>query len=191
METLEVNLPEFDGFYHSFLDITEFIEISNDLNLHGDMTQEEYDNIDWESTNINITKKYLDIWVRKNESVLKDLGIEVTFSKLVSPKEYNFRTDECVITVSFDYKSLKDKLVNLTKDNIDFKIYIKEKYSSYSGFVSFYSNDAEVWLCEYLNTKFDNIVFSGFLGFLTDPLTFDEKIEDVFENYLELISYNI
>lgn len=155
------------------------------------MTQEEYDNIDWESTNINITKKYLDIWVRKNESVLKDLGIEVTFSKLVSPKEYNFRTDECVITVSFDYKSLKDKLVNLTKDNIDFKIYIKEKYSSYSGFVSFYSNDAEVWLCEYLNTKFDNIVFSGFLGFLTDPLTFDEKIEDVFENYLELISYNI
>ena len=70
-----------------------------------------------------------------------------------------------------------------------FKDFIKEKYSSRSGFHSFYPNGCEVWMTEYLTDEnIDNGIVEGYLEFLQDD-DMDSLIYEVIDNSYELINY--
>lgn len=190
METISFSLPQFDGFYHSLIDVNDMLEISNDIENYGDVTQEEYDNINWTKTQENIAKRYLDKWIENNNEILDELGLKITFEKVLSPREYNFRTDECICIAEYNERDLLHKFKTMAENNPLFPEFIKANYSSYSGFVSFYSDDYRVWLGEYLGDSFNDVVFSGFLHFLTEELSDDDKIYDVMDVYNEQIEYN-
>ena len=49
---LEINFPIFEGFYCSQLDLSENIEVGEGEEYS--MTEEQFDNIDWNSTNENV-----------------------------------------------------------------------------------------------------------------------------------------
>lgn len=190
---LEFNLPQFDGFYHSHLNISDYLEgrVGDDENTDI-MTSEEYDSINWNATEIKISKRYLDVWIEKNTAVLEAFGLQkIDFVKVDRPREYNFTTDKCVCTVTFN----KSKFITLAREHIkahrvEFEQFLQDNYKSYSGFSSFYAHDFETWNGRYMTDEFDNVIFEGLLNFCTEPLTNDEKINDVMDNYFELIEYN-
>jgi hypothetical protein len=79
---------------------------------------------------------------------IKDLGIQATFQKIVSPKFYNFQNDS--INVEYQFESL-DKLNTFLIDNRDeFSDYLKDRYTSCDGFISHHSNDVDEWIGEFM-----------------------------------------
>lgn len=66
-----------------------------------------------------------------------EIGLDLKFESIISPKQYNFTTDRLFCNV------LESELLNLY-NLVDKKILaetIKEKFTSYDGFISFYDND--------------------------------------------------
>lgn len=86
------------------------------------------------------------------ESELKNLGLveSVEFEQVVSPKEYNFVNDAIDVTFTITPENLL-KIKKFIAENFkQWKIYLKERYTSYDGFISFHSTDPgdEEWLIE-------------------------------------------
>ena len=187
---LEFELPQFDGFYHSLVDVGDYLEISDDLESYGDITQEQHDNINWKATRANVSKNYLNHWKIKNKEILEKLGLEITFEKVDSPREYDFRTDDCVCIATYDEAYTIQKFRELCENDSNFADFVRNRYKSYSGFISFYSNDVKDWFGTYLDTDYDNVVFQGFLEYLTEPLSDDEKIYELLENCHEYLEFN-
>lgn len=192
---IEFNLPNFDGFYHSLLDLSDYFDgaIGDDENTSL-ISNEDFDNINWNKTEANISKKYLELWIEKNSEILHLAGItNLKYKDLDRPREYNFTTDLCVCTAKINRTKLKQYIKSVcTSDG--FKEYImevlKDKYSSYDGFISFYSNNPDIWLTEYINQLDDNCIFEGFLDFITESLTDNEQIHDVMDEPYNFIEYN-
>jgi hypothetical protein len=90
----------------------------------------------------NFSKKcfieYSKIYTSKLSS---ELGFDLKFESLESPKEYNFVTDRI-----FAYISLESVLKLRESVNSDlFTDYIKECFTSRSGFISHYNSDLRKW----------------------------------------------
>ena len=51
---LEINFPLFEGFYNSYLDLSENIEVGEGESYS--MNEEQFDEIDWNKTNENVSK---------------------------------------------------------------------------------------------------------------------------------------
>lgn len=80
------------------------------------------------------------------------------FEKVVSPKQYNYGTDEIYATANFDMKEIIDYLV-ANKESFD--SYAKDNFSSYDGFVSFLPNNYDEFLNEM--NKADERTMSSFI----------------------------
>lgn len=140
-----VNIP-FEGFYYSKYD-QELGLLQEQEVEYGDhdYDQDAYSDALWRHTDHG--KAYEEIaqaYVRHfNAYVEQETGLDLglKFHRLVSPREYNFTTDriDCVI----ELKNVFD--LAFAKDWKDLKATIKERHTPYDGFISFYSNDPEVW----------------------------------------------
>lgn len=72
--------------------------------------------------------------------------IDSDFEDLISPKEYNFKTD----SINCEIKYNATKLQKYLDENIEaFTKYIKDAYTSRDGFSSWHSNDVNNWLDVY------------------------------------------
>lgn len=72
-----------------------------------------------------------------------DLDVEFKDLKLWSPQYYNFKNDEVDCTAILDPNELLIKV----KENYDALIpYCKDRFTSYDGYISFVSNNADVWV---------------------------------------------
>jgi hypothetical protein len=67
--------------------------------------------------------------------------LQLTFDELNSPKEYNFTTDR--IFVNITEESVRKLFAAVDKDIL--RQLIKEKFTSRSGFISYYSSDLNEW----------------------------------------------
>jgi hypothetical protein len=67
--------------------------------------------------------------------------LQITFDELNSPKEYNFTTDRIFVNIS--EKSARKLFASVDKDVL--RQYIKETFTSRSGFISYYSPDLNDW----------------------------------------------
>lgn len=164
---LKINLPEFDGFYNSIFE--DLFEISNDLENSGDVTAEQYENINWSEVHKLTAEDYLSNFVHYYRSDLLKFGINfIYFEGLESPKYYNYSTDKINCVVDFNVKVFKVTVLDFINDNRkEFEQFVKDNYSSYSGFISFYSNDVAVWEQQYIKkVNKDNCIFEGFLLFI-------------------------
>ncbi len=77
---------------------------------------------------------------------IEDLFIKKESEQLISPKYYNYSTDQSYIKAQVDPKKLL-KFLNLMfrEYHDELEAGIIEKHSSYDGFISFYSNDIDEW----------------------------------------------
>jgi hypothetical protein len=117
--------------------------------------------------------------------VYKVEGIEfkIKAGKIYSPKYYNFATDEIDLTVEFN----KRHVLKFAKDNQDgFNIYLKNKYSSYDGFISYTANNYTEWLEDF---KDNNSQAIG--AVLTYIFTVADELDDTREAFYEQCQGNI
>ena len=68
---LEINFPMFEGFYCSQLDLAENIEVGEGESYS--MTEEQFDEIDWNKTNENVSKFYLNYFKDELSDFLSQL----------------------------------------------------------------------------------------------------------------------
>ena len=187
---IESFLPVFCGFYGTIFEPSEDSIIESPYN---------YDNYKfyYDEYREAISKACCDAI----ENELKPLGIKVVYQNLYSPKEYNFSTD----SINCLYKLSKDsaKLLNeyLLANYEAFETFIKDRCTSRSGFISFYSNDAKDWLTTYTKEKlnhtfgtmlefyFENEGFtSEDLYYKVDSVSLDGEIKEGVKEANELIN---
>ena len=161
---------EFGGFYYSIHsdNIDSLIE-SYHSNEDGVF---DYDSIadllDYKTIHNNYIKEYTDIF---SQWLNDKYELEITFKNITlqSPKEYNFRTDIINCEISTRDNAL---LIQTFKRDKDFILYLNERTTSCSGFISFYTME------EALNDK-DNILSQYILAYAS--MLFNE--DDFFSYY--------
>ena len=189
---LEINFPLFEGFYCSQLDLAENIEVGEDESYL--MTEEQFDEIDWNKTNENISKFYLDYFKDELSDFFKSIGVlSLEFIKVDSPKYYNYSTDKLVCDIKID----KNVFVHeLRKYDLDiWEQFLKNNFTSYDGFISFYPNTA-IEYDELINENIedDNVIIETLLKFYLEQSEEFYKIKEnlfmeIFENTFEFLEY--
>ena len=176
-------LPIFSGFYNTIweFDYHYVIDYINESKKQGKI---EYDNleIDNEQYEEDISKAFCS----QIENVLHDYIEKVEFEKLQYPKQYNYINNsiDCIITPKIE--NIK-KFIYENKDV--FCKYLKNKYTSYDGFISGYNNDFLSWENDTNNfTTFENShVLGSILQFIAEVLNIQEL--DIYDNITDFISY--
>ena len=189
---LEINFPLFEGFYNSYLDLSENIEVGEDEEYS--MTEEQFDEIDWNKTNENVSKFYLNYFKDELSDFFKSIGVlSLEFIKVDSPKYYNYSTDKLVCDIKIDKNVFIHELRKYDFGN--WEQFLKDNFTSYNCFISFYPNDPNEWT-ELIAEKFedDNVIIETLLQFyLEQSEEFGEiKVNlftNIFENTFELLEY--
>ena len=83
---------------------------------------------------------------------LKVYGVtEIKGSKIVSPREYNFATDQLDIDITMHDNTpelVANKLEQLNQKDDTFAKYLKDNFTSYDGFMSFVTNDVQEFIAQ-------------------------------------------
>jgi len=136
---MKTSIP-FSGFYESIhsqeLDNTINQMFSDDSgNAYESLSMLANDAVNWQGVFIAYSQAYVKSFALAFQ--LKTLK----FQELSSPREYNFTTDRIFCTL--DVEEVKEIFSKVGKEKLDEKIH--ERFTSRSGFISFYRNSLEDW----------------------------------------------
>ncbi len=181
---ISVNLP-FPGFYNSLYsgeidDIEQreaeyFAEhrqaeegVPEELRIDQDKTAEIlFDVTDYSAAYLRLAKEYaeaLDAVVSED----LDLALSLQWEEMTSPREYNFETDRIFCSMPL---SVAEELLRRSEvaGHEALSAVIRERFTSRSGFSSFYSNDITDWLEKPLSDWDHNEVGTLLIASMRDP----------------------
>ena len=153
MNKLESTIP-FDGFYNSYISS----DIEHQIELDTEYYSELYDLNEFEQEllcnsflNINsykfynqIAKDYTNFYIDALNERLKGFTLKATYNYLKSPTEYNFETDRIFIEIEENHCiEFIEHIVKNYKKELEKKI--EDRFTSRSGFISFYKNNIDLW----------------------------------------------
>lgn len=157
MRTYNISLPCFSGFYGyeeyiydypcdiDYLE-SEYSDLHNEIKSNGlldELNDLCIDNIDYQETCKKIAKGIVDR-VYNDLLTCEDYVSSIDFLTLKSPRYYNYSTDEIIAEVKLSDEQFEE-LENtcfVTYEN-EFKRYLKDNYTSCSGYISFVPSDFE------------------------------------------------
>jgi len=185
MNKLESTIP-FDGFYNSYISsdiehqIGQQIEWDSDIyDLNEDEQQILWDN--YLSVNRSyfynqIAEHYSDLYIDALNERLEGFTLKATYKFFTSPKEYNFETDRIFIEIEKNHCiEFIEHIVKNYKKELEKKI--QDRFTSRSGFNSFYKNSLNLWTQDY--SKWDhNQIGTCFELFDFDELNFYESLSE-------------
>jgi hypothetical protein len=145
LKFIESFLPVFTGFYGTVFEANEDMVIEEPYSY--DDYKFDYRGYE-KDCGIKCTKVIQD---KLNE--IGKFGVKIEYQNTSSPREYNFTNDSINVKFILSKGTTKKIEKYLSKNAATFAEYIKKHYTSRDGFMSFYSNDAKVWLNEYLNDE--------------------------------------
>ena len=126
----EINLEFFTGFYESIHN--SYFESEEDYILED--TGKPWDEVDFTYDFIGYSQAYVN-------QVNRILGLNLKFKELISPREYNFTTDKIICYISQkDIKKIAEYRFSDTMREL-----VKDRFTSRSGFISFYSHNLDEW----------------------------------------------
>jgi uncharacterized protein (UPF0332 family) len=157
MNKLESTIP-FDGFYCSFIDddidhqIRQQIEWDSDIyDLNEDEQQvleDSYFSVNRSSFYNQIAEDYTNFYIDALNEKLEGFKLKAKFNLLTSPREYNFETDRIFIEIEENHAiDFIKYIIKNYKKELENKI--KERFTSRSGFNSFYKNSIDLWTKDY------------------------------------------
>jgi len=165
MNKLESTIP-FCGFYESFIsdDIDYQIgqQIEWDIDTF-DLNESEQlilvDNYLTVNTSYfynSIAKDYTNFYIEILNRRLKGFTLKAEYNLLTSPREYNFETDRIFIEIEKNHATdfIKYIIKNYKKE-LEEKI--KERFTSRSGFYSYYKNSLDLWPKNYSEWDYNQI----------------------------------
>ena len=200
IKEIEILNPLHTGFYgYSILNPSEEgngiedSEIYNTLNEFNISEKEDiYIEYNYKKYQIEVSSQVNDYFINLINEIIYDLfDIEDLLSKklsevLVSPKYYNFETDRSFMTVCFNtlkFNQFIDKVYNTYYDEL--KTYIKDHFTSYDGFMSFYSPDIKEWKAK--NYDLDHNELSSIFQVLINVYDYKDS-EDILNDLYEIAS---
>lgn len=132
----------FSGFYESLHDSALdmaldqiFSDSDTGCNVNETLKWKAHDCINWRMAHELYAKEY-------SESLAHEFGADsLKFESLSSPKEHNFTTDRIFCTI--EYADLCRLMAGF--DLKAFAEYVREKFTSRDGFISFYDADLSAW----------------------------------------------
>ena len=143
---METSIP-FSGFYesdHNYL-IEQAIEyiFETDKDCGGSPAVPDIiyytDKMDNKAIEIDYCKLYVMAFAEKFEDIT-GIVLPVSFKDMTSPREYNFTTDRIFSDISLEtVQALYDE--SAKDDHESLKSKIRERFTSYDGFISSYDND--------------------------------------------------
>ena len=191
-------LPVFSGFYNTIWDSDDDY-ISYDIKEqcqekeYSDKKIEEIEDFAWWSEHhrevyneycLEITKDL----TKEIETLLKGMKMihSIDYQTIVSPKEYNFQNDGVNIEVQLKKSHVKNIKKYLKDNSKNWEVYLKEKYTSYDGFMSFHSNnpDSTDWEIDYA------IKHEHRLGSILNFILLNDHLENGEDDSLELELYD-
>lgn len=179
MKTKKIStfLPIFDGFYGC--PFTEGIEERELQSLSEDYPQikdDIWEFVGYEKFYNSIAEAFCD----EIGNILMEMNLiqSYKFESLHSPRFYNFSNDS--INVKFTTNPInRIKILSYLKNNFEeFTEFIKEKYTPFSGFIPYYSNDPNDWYNE------ESLKHEHKLGQILNFILINEEIkeDEIFEN---------
>lgn len=178
---VETYCPIFPGFYATVFEVNEWREaeeISNILaNNNVEISPRALVDLatDCRVITWDYTQYYRDYTEKIVEAVshqLAGLGVRLEFESLTSPREYNYYNDVgnvcAIIDKPGDFKM--DMMAFLLDHDGEFKSFIRRRFTSGPGFISFHSSDHGEWLDELRNWEpgtegYDSTRFGTLLEF--------------------------
>jgi hypothetical protein len=185
----------FEGFYESVH--SELIDDAIDLMVSDDRWDAPegiYERLDYTIDYKRIEQAYCSEYVSwYNQMIIgqTDFDPKLAFELLTHPREYNFTTDTL-------YSYLTKPVLLHMALNIEFDVlekHIKKNFTSYDGFMSFYSNDlySAKWFEVPLDQWDYNMLGTLFTAYL-DQLGYKHSWDDLYEykeEIYDIVSYNL
>jgi hypothetical protein len=166
MKTIETYLPVFPGFYGTYFEPDEgdLIEYWNERRKENKLTPVHYDvfKFDYESYQNEIGKRCCEFI----GSELSSFVSKVEFQMISSPKEYNFANDSINVKITLSDDNIGEIKDYISSHSSEFEIYIRDNYTSRSGFFSYYSNKSEEWLIDFEKTLENKHQLGSLLDFI-------------------------
>ena len=165
MNKLESTIP-FDVFYESFIsaDIDHQIgqQIEWDTDIY-DLNEDEQQVLEDSYLSINrsyfynqIAEDYTNFYIDALNERLKGFTLNAKFKLLTSPKEYNFETDRIFIEIEENHAiDFIKYIIKNYKKELEKKI--QDRFTSRSGFYSYYKNSLDLWPKNYLEWDHNQI----------------------------------
>ena len=139
------NFLIFEGFYESRLYSSDW---EYDFNAYGKEPEEpEYEIDDWDEYRKDVCLAVTD---ELRTLMCNDDGIctKVEYIGFTSPRYYNFSTDKIELEIDIDLDKLKDWVLSDDHRRECFDTYLRKKYTSYDGFLSFVDNNVEAYFSD-------------------------------------------
>ena len=180
---LVASLPFFPGFYESSLDYLIDREIEQEMEGDGKPGDEYYrapktwEEVDAVANYPAAMGAIARGWV---QSFAMETCLAMKWESMQSPREYNFTTDRVFVTLPAETLA---KLATV-RESEEFAETLEAMFTSYDGFMSFYSNDAEAAEWQKPMTELDHNQLQALIrAYVTkevdaDPRHFRECVED-------------
>lgn len=118
-----------------------------------------------------------------------DVIIDMRYIDINSPTYYNYTTDKVIIDVDYNFIALVKYCKHTNKDK--FNQYLKDNYTSYSGYVSFVENSIEgFFLKDWFNSNKDMAVQVMIEFYLTNEIDLDAHLNNMYEACQEWLYSN-
>ena len=169
---------QFGGFYNErgfpYTHVSDYAAMHFDKDCGDDLTEEEWEKIDWCKSYENYAKDLID-------TLNIYLGTSMRFLDLWSPQYYNYHTDEIHTAIDIDeYKYLRREFLSRQQ----FRDFVNETSQSRPGWSSHYKGltevaaDDEILLIYMFNYMFDNEHVHHLLIDLNDDLDYQIAFEE-------------
>ena len=165
MNKLESTIP-FDGFYESFIsaDIDHQIgqQIEWDTDIY-DLNEDEQQVLEDSYLSINrsyfynqIAEDYTNFYIDALNEELDGFTLKATYKCFTSPREYNFETDRIFIEIEENHAiDFIKYIIKNYKKELEEKI--KQRFTSRSGYWSYYKNTLNSWTQDYSEWDYNQI----------------------------------
>ena len=179
MATYDTYLPKFSGFYETIWDF-------DDSQLRDEYDDEILDYIDYKEYEKDVSKRLCEV-VRDTLHDKLDLDyydFAIEFDSLWSPSAYNFATDIINCKIALTDNAIQAIQVYIRDNRAKFKEYLKNRYTSYDGFNSYYSNKFAEW-CKITNNFNDFSCNKHMLGSVLGFILGDLEQVDLYYNVMD------
>lgn len=181
----EVYLP-FDGFYNSWSQ-----DLIDDAILHyftdasGESLRGLSQRLDSLVSHRYIESAYSKEYASQFTQYLKEnieLDLKLSFKELDSPREYNFATDKIVCSIRIADIAKMKAYIAKEKLETELEQAIKDRFTSGSGFYSFYPNSLKDWESDW--TKWESPQLSTVLEVIANHACQCKEFESFDSNFI-------